>query len=89
MAALSSRSIENACVSLTLEEEETEVLHIDDEDISDACVDQRFALVERLATDKHIKFQVMRDTLASVWRPGKGVNITEIAPNLFMYQFFH
>lgn len=66
MAASSSRNIENACAALTLDEEETEVLTIDDEDINDACVDHRFALVWRLVTDKHIKFQVLRDTLAAV-----------------------
>lgn len=89
MAATSSRSLENACASLTLSEEEEYGLVIGDEDVKNVCEDYKYALIECLLTEKPIKFNIMRDTLASVWKPGKGLRISEIAPNLFMFQFFH
>lgn len=89
MASSSFHSIEQACASLTIDEEEIEVIDVGDADINEECVDYRLVLVGRLVTDKHIKFPIMRDTLASVWRPGKGVSITEAATNLYLFQFFH
>ena len=31
----------------------------------------------------------MQNTLASIWRPVKGLCIKEIQPNLFLFQFYH
>ncbi|KAK6156010.1 hypothetical protein DH2020_010258 [Rehmannia glutinosa] len=31
----------------------------------------------------------MKNTIASIWRPVKGVFIKELGPNLFLFQFFH
>lgn len=66
MAASSSRTIEQACASLTIDDEEIEVIDVGDDDINEACVDYRLVLVGRLVTDKHINFPIMRDTMTSV-----------------------
>lgn len=87
--ASSSKSLENACASLTLVEEEEDGLIFGNEDIRDSDEEYKLALVGRLTTDRPIKFNVMRDTMAAVWRPGKGMKATEIAANLFIFQFFH
>lgn len=89
MAASTSQTLENVCASLTLTEEEDEGLIIGDEDVIGASEDYKYALIGRLLTDKPIKFNIMKDTLAAVWRPGRGLRATEVAPNLFMFQFFH
>lgn len=52
-------------------------------------VDLRWATVGRFLADKHIKVEAMQQVLASVWRPVKGVRVKALAPNLFIFQFFH
>ncbi|KAH9726543.1 CCHC-type domain-containing protein [Citrus sinensis] len=52
-------------------------------------IDFRFCLVGRFLTDKVINFPAMKNTMASLWRPGKGVYIKDLSPTLFLFQFFH
>nr|GLL20147.1 uncharacterized protein LOC109173053 [Ipomoea trifida] len=59
-----------------------------DEDQNSAD-DFRFTLVGRLITEKIIKFTFMRDTMATVWRPRKGVAAKELSNNTYLFQFFH
>ena len=40
-------------------------------------------------TDRVINLMAMKNTLASIWRPVKGVCIKELSSNLFLFQFFH
>ncbi|XVF64789.1 hypothetical protein PTKIN_Ptkin09bG0195000 [Pterospermum kingtungense] len=40
-------------------------------------------------TDRHIRFPVMKNRMASLWRPGRGVAIKELSPHLSLFQFFH
>lgn len=89
MAESSSRSLENACALLSLIEDEDEGLVIGNDDIKEVGEEFKFTLVGHLATEKPIKFNVLKDTLALVWSPGKGMNVIEAAPNLFLFQFFH
>lgn len=89
MAASSSRSIENVCASLSLDEEDDGELVIVAKDVHDLGEANKNVLVGRLATTKPVKFHIMRDMLASIWRPGKGVMISEIQPNLFLFKFYH
>lgn len=89
MAASSSRAIENICASLSLDEEEEGKLVITTKDVEELGETNKHVLVGRLATTKPVKFHIMRDMLASIWRPGKGVMISEIEPNLFLFKFYH
>lgn len=43
----------------------------------------------RILTDKVINFPDMKNTMASLWHPGKGVCIKDLSPTLFLFQFFH
>ena len=43
----------------------------------------------RFLTNKVINFAVIKSTMASLWRPGKGVSIKDLSPTLFLFQFFH
>lgn len=45
--------------------------------------------VDMFLTDKLVNSQAMMNTLASMWRPVKGVHIRELGHNLFLFQFFH
>ncbi|XP_019168819.1 PREDICTED: uncharacterized protein LOC109164728 [Ipomoea nil] len=40
-------------------------------------------------TQKMIKLEFMRQVLASVWKPVRGVQVTEIQRDLFLFVFFH
>lgn len=47
-------------------------------------------LVGRFITDRKVNFIAMQDTLASIWRPVKGVFMEETnQPNMFLFKFFH
>lgn len=89
MASSSSHSLEVAYATLKLLDDEDEGLVIDEEAISESNTNHNLTLVGSLITEKPIKFQIMKDTLASVWRPGKGMQVTEISSNLFLFHFFH
>ncbi|KAH9670971.1 reverse transcriptase domain-containing protein [Citrus sinensis] len=73
------------------EEEEGGLIVVGDEEIGDGKerIDSRFCLVGRFLTDKVINFAAMKHTMASLWRPGKGVCIRDLSPTLFLFQFFH
>lgn len=89
MAASSSNTLENACASLSLADDDPEPITIEDTGITTIPDEQYLTLVGQFVTEKTIKFNVMRDTMASTWRPGKGVNIMEVSMNLYLFQFFH
>lgn len=46
-------------------------------------------LLGRFLTDRAINFNIIRSRMASIWHPGKGVNIREINTRLYLFQFFH
>ncbi|XP_019184789.1 PREDICTED: uncharacterized protein LOC109179748 [Ipomoea nil] len=87
--ASSSRSLEEVCAALMLKEEEAGGIELEAEDVVENSECLKFAAVERLLTDQPKKFQIMRDTLAGAWRPGKGVTIKELPLNLMLFQFYH
>lgn len=89
MAASSSSTLAGACASLSLDDDDSDPILIGDEGVCDLPENHNLVLVGRFATEKLIKFHAMRETMAATWRPGKGVNITEVTSNLFLFQFFH
>ena len=61
---------------MSLEEEEEGGLIVEGHDVNDrgqVKFDFRHCLVGRFLTDKVINFPAMKNTMASLWRPGKGV----------------
>lgn len=89
LMASSSKALEQVCASLTLTEEEEVGLIVGNADVKEQDEDYRLTLVGKLASNKPFRFNVMRDTLASIWRPGRGMKATELVTNLFIFQFFH
>ncbi|KAH9697145.1 CCHC-type domain-containing protein [Citrus sinensis] len=77
---------------ISLEEEEEGGLIVKGDDVNErgpGTIDSRFCLVGRFLTDKVISFPAMKNTMASLWRPVKGVCIKDLSPTLFLFQFFH
>ena len=58
------------------------------EDVSLAS-DAKLCLVGRFLMEGVMDFQAMQQTLAALWRPGKGVHIRELDVNLFQFLFYH
>ncbi|KAL9440546.1 hypothetical protein AB3S75_019254 [Citrus x aurantiifolia] len=95
MAGSSSRGavdLQSECARLQLNEEEEgglEVVGEEDEDNGKNKVDSRFCFMGRFLIDMVINFVVMKNTMAALWRPGKGVCIKDLSLTLFLFQFFH
>nr|GMD22618.1 uncharacterized protein LOC109164833 [Ipomoea batatas] len=62
---------------------------ISNNDVSEEPDANPLVLVSKLAIGKPFRFVVLRDTLAATWQPGKGVKITKLVTNLFLFQFYH
>uniref|UniRef100_A0A803PEK6 Reverse transcriptase domain-containing protein n=1 Tax=Cannabis sativa TaxID=3483 RepID=A0A803PEK6_CANSA len=82
-------NMEDQYASITLEEEETGGLQygVNDDDLSE--IDDRWCLVGRFITDREIDFLAMQHKMASLWRPGRGLYVKELEPNLYLFQFYH
>lgn len=77
---------------VTLDDEENvgvEILEPPADNSSGTGVDLRWAAVGRFLADKSIRVEIMKQVLASVWRPVKGVRVKEIPNSRFVFQFFH
>lgn len=79
---------------ITIEEEEEGGLEYGQDDaVSAAIFDHDLCLIGRFLTNRTINFGSMRQVLASVWHPVKGVDIkegpTEAKTSLYIFQFFH
>lgn len=51
--------------------------------------DPKLCLVGKFLTEGVFDFTAMQHTLATLWKPGKGVYIKAVEANLFLFQFYH
>ncbi|KAL8158273.1 hypothetical protein AgCh_002828 [Apium graveolens] len=85
----------NACDMITPpEDEEKSGLAIDGSEVNEndhvfAGFNAKLCVVARFITDGHADFQALQQTLAALWKPGRGVYIKELETNLYLFQFFH
>ncbi|WOG81854.1 hypothetical protein DCAR_0101008 [Daucus carota subsp. sativus] len=75
--------------AISLEEEESGGLSYEAEEALDGGIDTRWCLVGRFLSDRSIDFEKMQHSMATLWKPGKGVYIKRLEPNLFLFQFNH
>lgn len=73
---------------MVLEDEEIEFDPVG-EGVGVVTKGETWVLAGRFFTTKLVKVEFMRQDMASVWQPVKGVQISEVQPNLFMFVFFH
>ncbi|XP_019183734.1 PREDICTED: uncharacterized protein LOC109178651 [Ipomoea nil] len=52
-------------------------------------VKETWVVVGHFLTSKVVKVEYMSQVMASVWQPVKGVQISELQPNLFLFVFYH
>lgn len=84
-----SNDISSSCAMLSISDEEDEGYSIGEDDIPIQNQVKQFILVGRLLTEKSVKFNIMKETLAAIWRPGKGMSVQEVEQNLFLFQFYN
>lgn len=94
MASSSMENITHAMNNVLLDDEEEGGIAIVDGDeggMQDefSIGNARLCLIGRFLTEGVLDFSAMKQTLAALWRPGRGVYIKEINVNLFLFQFYH
>lgn len=75
--------------AISLEEEESGGLSYAEEEVLDGGIDTRWCLVGNFLSDRSINFEKMQHSLATLWKPGNGVYVKCLEPNLFLFQFYH
>ncbi|XP_062094341.1 uncharacterized protein LOC133800401 [Humulus lupulus] len=72
------------------EEEEQGLFFQETPDVEDEDgIDARWCLVGKLLGDRVADFDTLRNVLASLWRPVKGMYVKQLETNKFLFQFFH
>lgn len=64
--------------NLSLLHEEDEELFFESDDVQNNDSLPEFCMVGRFLSDRPIPFNVMRNKWAELWRPVKGMSVTEI-----------
>ncbi|XP_019184964.1 PREDICTED: uncharacterized protein LOC109179941 [Ipomoea nil] len=75
--------------SMSLRDDEEVEFSIEEGDSSDTLVETPFILLGKLLTEKSTRFNYLKDTMATVWRPKRGMIAREISTNLFLFYFVH
>lgn len=76
--------------NLTIDADGEESLILEEPPENQSGVDYSLCLVGSFLSDRKINVMAMKDILASIWRPVKGVYMDETNyPNLFIIKFFH
>lgn len=81
--------LEEQYAALNIHDTDEVEIQLDEGVLNPTEDDEIFTLVGTVYTDKIVKFNYMKEILATVWRPIKGMLAKEIAPNLFVFYFFH
>ena len=81
--------MEDAYAQLSIEDEDESGLILEDVVDGSNNIDFHCCLIGRFLTDSPINLMAMKNTLAFIQRPIKGVCIRELNPSLFLFQFFH
>lgn len=74
--------------SMGIEDEENEGLFFGDE-MEETSNKFDLCLLGRFLTEKSLNVRSMKSKLADVWRPIHGINIKDLKPGIFLFQFYH
>lgn len=83
------KEIEDKYAAMNIEEEEENGVEYEDDIVETSNLDTRWCLVGRFLVDIPVDFNAMQNTLAGLWKPGKGLFVKEFGPNLYLFQFHH
>ncbi|CAH9061490.1 unnamed protein product, partial [Cuscuta europaea] len=80
----------NTIINMVIGGEEEELVfdeETDEEEKSERI--EIYPVVGMVITDRMVKFLVLRDLMASIWRPGKGISIKEMSEKRYLFTFYH
>lgn len=80
--------INEQMAGMNIEDEENEQI-IFDEGVEEATNKFEMCLVGRFLSEKGINTRAIKSKLADVWRPARGINIKDLKPGIFLFQFYH
>lgn len=80
--------INNRMAGVSIEDEENEEI-IFGEEVEEDLNKFELCLVGCFLTEKNINTRAMKTKLADIWRPGSGINIKDLKPGIFLFQFYH
>ncbi|KAA3459484.1 reverse transcriptase [Gossypium australe] len=80
--------MENGLAGLSLDEEEDAVLQIQAKQVEERR-EETFRLVGCFLTASVINFSTMKNTMANLWNPVRGVNIRDLGEKRYLFQFYH
>lgn len=73
---------------LDIEEEENDAFVFEGE-VDEEVNKYELCVVGRFLTERNVNVRAMKTKMADVWRPAMGINIKEIEPGIFLFQFYH
>lgn len=79
------QNLHDQFVDLNVDDEENQYF-IFEEGVEEEINKYELCLV---GTEKNINTRAMMSKMANVWKPAMGINIKEIDPDIFMFQFYH
>lgn len=80
--------IRERLATMGIEDEENSEL-VFDEEAEDVSNKFDLCLVGRFLTEKSLNVRVMKSKLADIWRPPRGINIKDLKPGTYLFQFYH
>ncbi|KAL8508104.1 hypothetical protein ACS0TY_018603 [Phlomoides rotata] len=81
--------MESTFADLLINSDEGVEIQLEKSDDTGVCVTNDLCLVGRFITQQTVNVTSMRNTLASIWRPMRGVSIKHIGEGSFLFQFYH
>ncbi|XP_062089189.1 uncharacterized protein LOC133795749 [Humulus lupulus] len=81
--------VEHAWGGFQIAEEEEQGVFFNAEPSVVEVDDARWCLVGKTVGDRAVDFESLRNVLAALWRPVKGMYVKELETNRYLFQFFH
>jgi 14-3-3 protein epsilon len=79
-------TLDMANLDIDDEDDELELEIVDDQPQVNR---QQFLLIGRFLTNRPIRVKTMINKMGDIWQPGKGMDIEEVYPGLFIFKFYH
>lgn len=82
-------TMDDQLAGLVFSTEEDQELVVESNQVVPTIFHYDLCLIGPFFTDRPINFAAMKNKLASLWRPGRGISIQALDSNLFLFQFYH
>lgn len=81
-------NINERMAGMGIDDEENSEL-VFDEEAEDVTNKFETCLVGRFLTEKGLNVRAMKSKMADIWRPARGLNVKDLKPGIYLFQFYH